>query len=199
MKSLDKFFKTAFFGAIVVLIPFLIILVILKKAFGALNRMAEPLATKMGLDVGSGQLLMTIAIILLLVLICFVAGMIVRSTRANFQIPFANRMAAMMIPGFEVIKAQSHEGMKQKTGDGWQSVFLKMEKGWTLAFIVEKTNEGMCSIFIPEIPKMDSGELMIMDESEMEAIHIESREVFGYLRAFGKGASARFVAERNKK
>ena len=199
MKGLAQFIKTTVFGGLIFLIPIAIGVLILKKSYNALNNLSQPLAEKLGLNVGSGRILMEIIIILIIVLFCFLAGLLVRSNRSFLQLPFANRVAALLIPGFEIIKAQSHESIHKADGEPWQAVFLKGEISWLLAFIVERTDEGVCSVFVPEIPKMDAGELMIMTESEMEYIPINAKDVFGYLKSFGKGAATRFILEAKLK
>jgi len=194
MKGLIKFVRTSIYGGIVFLIPIVIGVILLKKVFTGLLPIVEPVAQKIGFSGSRGRLMLEIILVLIILIFCFLAGLLIRSTKLQLQIPMINHIAALLIPGFEVMKAQSHEQIKKSAAQPWQSIFLKKEEGWCFAFIVEKTSDGMCSIFMPEIPKMDSGDVMIAHEKNLEMIHIDAKEAFAFIKAFGRGAATKMAA-----
>jgi len=100
-------------------------------------------------------------------------------------------IAAQMIPGFEVMKAQTNERFGVEVTNPWQAILFKEENRWCIAFIVEKNTEGMCTLFIPEVPKMDSGEVKIIAEAELHAVPLQAKEAYSYLKKFGSGAGAK--------
>ena len=82
MNSLLIFIRTTLTGGVIFLLPFVLLIIILTKAFMILGVLADPISqqlprTILGMD-GS-----KIIVLFLLVIICFFSGLLFRSTKVR--------------------------------------------------------------------------------------------------------------------
>jgi uncharacterized membrane protein len=196
MKHIISIIKTTVIGGVIFLIPFFIVVVIIMKAMELVGKIIRPWAIKLGVDGFAGKATITILVAIILILLCFVAGMIAKSGRFTSRFPMLDEMADRLIPGYEILKAQSGEAGVENVRDAWQAICLKTEDGWFIAFIVEKNASGYCTVFIPHAPKMESGEVRLLPLASMEYLPITAKEARQYLKRFGAGAAGILVKQK---
>jgi hypothetical protein len=56
-----------------------------------------------------------------------------------------------------------------------------------MGFLVEEV-EGSCTVFIPEMPKMDSGDAKIVPSSQVKRVNVPNNLAALSYRNYGKGA-----------
>ncbi|HTS44032.1 MAG TPA: hypothetical protein VMH01_06520 [Puia sp.] len=189
MKELFALIRATLIGGLIFLVPFFLIVVIILKAVEILRKIVTPWATELGVSNLAGRATITILIIVIMVLICLIAGLIFRSGRIEARFPLLDAMADRMLPGYEILKAESKETGVSNIRDAWQAIYLKTEEGWCLAFIVEQKSDEYKAVFIPHVPRMDEGDLRIFPSKSMEYFPISSRDARLALRRFGFGAA----------
>lgn len=192
MKHIISIIKATFIGGLVFLVPFFIVVMILVKTFEIMRRLIAPWVVKLGIHAIEGRLAIALIVILILVLICFVAGIVARSGVISARFPVLDMIAARLIPGYQILKAQSSEKGAMNVQNPWQAVCIKLETSWRVGFIVEQSAGDYRTVFIPESPKMDSGEVHVLAVQEMEFVPIPADQAHACLRQFGTGAGAMF-------
>jgi uncharacterized membrane protein len=80
MKGLVDAFKSIAVGGVLFLIPMTIAVIVLAEVLGFLNAIAEPMADFLPTDTVLGFGLAQIIAVALLLAVCFMAGLIARST-----------------------------------------------------------------------------------------------------------------------
>ena len=74
-----NFLKTTLVGGLVFLVPIIVVVAILGKAFGLMAALAAPLATWIPIDSIGGVALANLLAVAAIVVLCFVAGLVARS------------------------------------------------------------------------------------------------------------------------
>ncbi|HVY76380.1 MAG TPA: hypothetical protein VG890_16235 [Puia sp.] len=190
MKHILSILKVTFIGGLIFLVPFFIVVMILVKTFDILRRLISPWVVKLGIQAIEGRLAIALIVILILVLICFLAGIVARSGVARARFPVLDMITARLIPGYQILKAQSSEKGAMNVQNPWQAVCIKLETSWRIGFIVEQGSGDYKTVFVPESPKMDSGEVHVLAVQEMEFVPIPADQAHNCLRQFGAGAGA---------
>lgn len=78
-----QFLKTTVYGGILFLVPIVIFIAIMGKALQITNKLAIPIAGLLGIDKIIGIAFAELLSIGILVLICFIAGLVAKTPRAK--------------------------------------------------------------------------------------------------------------------
>lgn len=188
MKSLTHFVRHTLTGGILFLLPLVLLIMALNKAHLMLLKISTPLAKLLpdiilGLD-GSNIL----AIFLLLVL-CFIGGLFFRSARIRQGISKFEENVLSYLPGYSLVKSITTDAIGHRDDQSLHSVLVQDGDDWNIGFLVEE-GEGWSTVFFPEAPRHDSGEVKIVPSSRVRKLDIPVNLVTKSLKSYGKGAIA---------
>lgn len=82
MAKSKGFFVTTLIGGAVFLVPFVVAVLVLEKAFGYMKIVAQPLAKWIAVDTFTGVALANIIALVAIIGVCFVAGLFARGDSA---------------------------------------------------------------------------------------------------------------------
>jgi hypothetical protein len=71
--------------------------------------------------------------------------------------------------------------------DGLQSIIIQDGEVYQLGFLVEEL-DGYCTVFIPDAPRHDSGEVKILPSKLVKKLGVPVNKITHSLNGFGKGA-----------
>lgn len=188
MKSLTQFVRHTLTGGILFLLPLVLLIMALNKAHLMLLKISAPLAKLLpeiilGLD-GSNIL----AIFLLFVL-CFIGGLFFRSARVRQGISKFEENVLSYLPGYSMVKSITTDAIGQRDDQSLHSVLVQDGDAWNIGFLVEEGG-GWSTVFFPEAPRHDSGEVKIVPSSRVQKLDIPVNMVTKSLKSYGKGALA---------
>jgi len=186
MKSFIGFIRATITGGILFLLPVVLLIIILSKALVILQKISAPISKRMpelvfGLD-GSN----TIAIILL-ILICFVSGLLFRSKYIKKWIDNIENNVLVNLPGYALIKSITAGAIGKETETDMVPILIQDDDSWNLAFLVEKS-EKLSTVFIPDAPRHDAGEIKIIPTDRIKKLDISTHKFILSIKTFGKGA-----------
>jgi uncharacterized membrane protein len=186
MKSLLQFIRATLSGGILFLLPVVLVIMMLSKAHQMMVKLSGPLANLMperilGLD-GS-----RILALLLLILICFIAGLFIKSKRVKKQLTKMEDNLLVFIPGYQLLKSITADTLGESDEKGLKPVMVKDGDGWKIGFLVEEKN-GLSTVFIADAPSHDAGEVIIFPTELVKSIPLPSNKVILSLKNYGKGA-----------
>jgi len=94
-----SFLKTTVVGGIVFLVPIIVAVIILGKAFGIMTKLAAPLGKWIQVDRFGGVALADLLAVVVIVGVCFVAGLIARNSRVTRAVESLESNALSSFPG----------------------------------------------------------------------------------------------------
>ena len=68
----------------------------------------------------------------------------------------------------------------------WKAILLKEDRHYSIAFITNTDTEGNLSIYIPDAPRMDAGEIRIMAAEDCDYRPISMKQAMAALGSFGR-------------
>lgn len=186
MKPVLLFIRTTLTGGILFLLPVVLLIILLQKANAILEKLSGPLAEQfpdriLGFD---GSALVTI---LLILLICFFSGLLFRSILIKKWIGTLEDSVLSNLPGYTLIKSITADAIGENTQEMMHPVLIQDGQAWNIAFLVEE-NEGLCTVFLPDAPRLDAGEVKIVPAAVVKKLNLSNTKVTKSLRAYGKGA-----------
>lgn len=157
MKSILRFVRTTLSGGVLFLLPLVLLIGILKKAHELFLKISAPLAERLPDIIGRFDLHNLIAI-LVLVAVCFISGLLFRHKLTKRCLGRLEENVLSYLPGYTLLKSivARAVGVKIEHGLSTVMVYNPDEDAWGIGFLVEE-NDGLCTVFIPEAPRHDSG------------------------------------------
>ena len=189
MNKFLGFLRVTIAGGVLFLIPLIVIIVLLKKAIGFLRSAVEPLAVYIPLKHVAGLGVVTLLSIILLLIICFLAGLLMRTRVAKKIKSTLEDNVLSYIPGYSYVKAIFSGTLDSASQDNWKPATIFVDDNEVLCFVIDES-EHYCSIFLPAAPSPSSGSVCVREKSLVRYLPLQVSQANMIIRRFGKGAAS---------
>ena len=189
MHKLMLFIKTTIAGGIFFLIPVVVLVFVGAKAFSILQSISKPIAAKLPFTNIAGVADDTIITVVLLLLICFLSGIFMRTKLAKRIVKWLDDRVLVYIPGYSYIQALSTDWFSKERTANWKPASIFVDDNEVICFVVDET-EDYCSIFLPSAPSPSSGSICVRKKKDVTFLPITMSAAIMMIRQLGKGASA---------
>src|SRR5262245_15334815 len=189
MKGLLDFVRTTLVGGALGLVPIAIVVVVLAKVHDAISKVLAPVVHALQInDIGGIAASRLIAVIVLL-LACFVAGLLARTSVAQRLIAWLERALLSNLPGYSMVAALGD----QMTGHARQGaelrpVLVRIEDAWQLAMLVERVDTEHAAVFVPGSPDAHSGSVYLLTNDRFKPVDISTQDAIKCIKGLGIGA-----------
>jgi uncharacterized membrane protein len=185
-----NFIKTTTIGGLVFMVPVIIIIVILGKAFELMLKVARPVDDLIPIESIGGIAFANLLALLAILVVCFVAGVIARSPPAKkFYRAIDNGLLA--IPGYAFIKAYT-DSMKlgQAEAKSMQPVLVRFDDNSQLGFEIERLDNDQVVIYLPGAPDPWAGTVVYFHVDRVKKLELSVSEAINSVRRLGRGSQA---------
>jgi uncharacterized membrane protein len=170
MKGLVDFVKATIIGGLIFLVPVLILILVIKHAIGLTAKVLVPIEKLLPLESLGGFAVAHILAALIILAVCFAAGIASR-TRLGAGISSAiERAIAREIPGFGLIKSATGEVANIQSQSDICVALARIEDAWMLSFLVEKLDNGLLVVFVPSAPTPFAGSVYYLTEDRVKRL-----------------------------
>ena len=189
MKSFIKNFKQNCISGVLFLLPFLILLILLKKVFGYFAKLGNGIARFLGLDQLFGIHTADLFGTLILLLFVFFCGLLVRLAFFKQLSDSLDSKLKELIPGYEKHKETAKSKLiEEKKVETLKPVLLQFGEYWQPGYLIEEDEQGKAVV---AIPKADGNEIYIVPISKIKILKETSHSDFKVsIKASGKGLLA---------
>lgn len=187
-----RFIKTTVAGGVVFILPLILILILIEKALHLLhNATAKVLPVFADYSVAGVTLLSVIALFAL-ILICFLAGLIARTTLASGLIKAIEDKVLGKLPGYQLLKDATARMAGIENIEGAQVGLICEDDGWLFCLVLESEVEGWISVYVPDAGPSGpaGGDLRMLPAGMVRTTSLEWLPVLACLRRGGRGALA---------
>ncbi len=188
MSGKSGFIKSTIIGGIVFLVPIVILVAIIGKAFEIMKALATPLSDKIPIDSIGGFATANLITIAIIVLFCFLAGLVARTTLANKFVQSLESKLLSKLPVYAFVKNMTEHVSGIKTG-GLIPILAPAPGGWRVAFEIERIEGGNVAVYLPSAPNPWSGSVCILPEDSIKPLDIPLSSLIEHFEGFGKGSN----------
>lgn len=188
MKHILQILKATFFGGILFLVPVILLIVILQKASGIIEKITNPIVNHLPKIQILGFALREIIAIFIIIFLCFAAGIIARAYYAQKLIAKLEDNILSRVPGYSFIKSINEDVIGIDNKADMKVVLAFVGGGWQLGFMVEVINENYSSIFVPKGPSPWSGSLYFLETNQIKPLEITQKEALICIKKLGFGS-----------
>lgn len=189
-----KTIKTTLIGGVLFLVPVVFLIIVLTKAFQLSMKLTEPMKEFMPITSFGGYALMDLVAILMIVLVCFLAGLLARTAILSQQVDRLDSMLIEVVPGYSFAKGMVG-GMAdaESAVAALKPVVVQMDDMAQIAFETDRY-ETTVVVYLPGAPSPWSGSTITVTSDRVEALDLPPHQVISLIRVLGRG-SAQLIHE----
>jgi uncharacterized membrane protein len=188
MNKLVTYVKTTLIGGILVLIPVGVTIFILSKLFNFLERFSDILAKHLPFTNVAGIGIKTLISIFLVLLICFLAGVFLRTRFMQRVITWLEDYILVYIPGYSYLKAVSSSALTKEGTATWRPATVFIDDNEVICFVIDES-ENYFTIFLPSAPTPSSGTVCAREKTKVKFLSLTVPQTILLIKQFGRGAA----------
>lgn len=196
MKHFAEFIKTTLIGGLLVLFPLFGFAYVTVRVAGVLTTFIKPFLSFVPRDRFVGVAVVDVASIIILLLLCFLTGLIVKTSVGD---RLGQRISGVLnrIPGYRVFVRIARIMFDRQDPRG-SPVVVRRGETRQIGFMVEENSAEELTVFFPSAPSPFSGNIVIVKADTVEKLNVPAAEVARVIVAFGAG-TGRLLTDRQTK
>jgi uncharacterized membrane protein len=190
MRGVVSFIHATIVGGVLFLAPLVVLIVVINKAVNFAARAIRPLADRIPDSLGLGAAKAYIAAGLLLILFCFIAGLLARSAIARKSVQALEGSFLSLLPGYDYLKQAGASALGASDAHAQPVVLARIGDSWRIGVKTETIGENWLAIFIPNSPNPNRGSVFIVERSKVRPSATPLAAALAALRRCGGGATS---------
>ena len=183
-----NFIKTTIIGGLVFMVPIVIIVAIVGKAFRIMLMVAAPLMAYIPTGSIGGIAVVNLLLLLMIVLLCFIAGLIARSAVAK-RIYRSLDATLQAIPGYAFIKGYTDSmSNTEEAAKSLLPVLVRFDDNAQIAFEVERTGDNVV-VYLPGAPNPWSGSVAYFHVERVKRLDMTLSQAVSNIQKIGRGSA----------
>jgi len=175
------------------IMPVLITLAVLMKFWDHLLKAGSRLAKLLHVNTVLGPPGDAVMAVLFFLLICIVAGFLIRLSFLKTMSERIDRQLSALIPGYGQLRSEARKkiGGEEEKRPSFDACLVKVQDLWQPGYLIEQNGDGTWTVFMPEVPALTTGHVYVADSARIRKLEIDSAVLDGYLKVLGKGLLSR--------
>lgn len=181
---------TTVIGGVVFLLPLVVVLVVVGQGLALMTRAVQPVLALVPDHTVGGVTLATLAALVLLLLMCYGAGVLARAAVGRaFATRFEDKLQTLY-PRYTVIKSMA-QGLHGAIGRRvLEPVLASFGDHQQFAFEIERLDDGRVVLYVPGAPDAWSGNVLLVAPGQVQPLERDAAEVVKALQRLGVGTAA---------
>ena len=126
---------------------------------------------------------------LLLIGVCFVCGIAVRTGPGLRAKNALERSLLEKIPGYALIRGLAGRIVGRTNEETFTVVLAEIEDALVPAFLVEDCGDGQCAVFVPSVPTPAAGSIYIIANERVHPVDVPFTQAVSVISKWGAGSS----------
>lgn len=185
------FFKTTALGALLIVVPIGIIGFALWQVTSLAGGLLGPVFEHLPFDSATIRVLVIAAALLLVVLLCYFTGLLVRTRWGRRLRRWVERRLLEKIPGYKMVRSLAHQYLGHEVERKFRPVMVDVHATGAkmIGLEIEELGDGTVAVFLPSVPAVTLGQVQIVPEERITPIPASLHVTIETLTMFGEGAS----------
>ena len=194
MKAFAEFTRTTLIGGVLVLLPLYLAILLLLKALKAVMGLVAPITA----SVPAGAEFRQLIAILIILVACFLAGLVVRTGPGGRGIRKLQRGVLEKIPGYKLLRNVTARLSGDENSKTFEPAMVELEDALVPALIVEELPDGQCVVLVPSVPSPISGALYVLPAARVHRIAVPLTQIMKVYSKWGEGAGELVAAMKTR-
>jgi uncharacterized membrane protein len=195
MKTFAEFTKTTLIGGLLIILPVYLSVLLLAKALMGILALMNPITAQIPASVHFRQIIA----ILLIAVVCFVAGLIIRTGPGLYAKNAFERSVLKKLPGYTLLRGLAGRITGQSDEPAFAPALVEIEDALVPALIVEELEDGSYTVLVPSVPTPMAGAIYILPRERVHPVDVPFTTAISVFSKWGTGASDFVRAMRTDK
>lgn len=182
-----QFVKATLMTGLIFLVPVVILAWLVAKGAKLLHGLAQPLAALLPIKTVAGLVVVDVIAIALLILACFLGGLLARVSTASRFVKRAETGVLWRIPGYALVKGLTDSLDKTASKRSMTPVLVHFDDYSQPGFEVDRLPDGRRVVYLPSAPDPRAGSIAVVSGDRVEAMPITFIAATRLLRELGRG------------
>jgi uncharacterized membrane protein len=172
------------------IMPVLICVAVILRFWKQLLRVGGLLSRGLRIDTVLGSSGDAIVACLFFLLVCGVAGFLVRISFLKRWGDRIDERLSRSVPGYAKLRSETKKKVSAEKELGpprFEACLVHIHELWEPGYLVEHNPDGTETVFVPHAPAGIYGQVYVVLPSQLKKLGIDSVELNAHLKAFGKG------------
>jgi uncharacterized membrane protein len=183
------FIRVTVLGGILFLLPLVVAVAVITKALSIVHSLATPMLENLPIETVAGAALIHVVSIVVLVLLCFLAGLAAQRPAAGRLVNYLEQDVLMKFPPYALLRTRTESILKPEDRDKLTPAVVRFDDYWQLAYHIETLNDGRAVVFLPGSPDPWSGSVCTVDGDRVGALDATVKSMGDALKRLGKGSA----------
>ena len=197
MLKFKKSSRALIFGGLFFIIPFFLIVFAGKQIYEIFHPFGLKISEQLGLHSIFGKSSVLIITLVLLAFFFYIAGLLIEKGLVKNWGANLEKKLFVMMPSLQMLKFRLIGEHDSIITEIWQGIIFKEDNHYKIGFITEKSKD-YSTIYVPDAPKIDAGEIRYMINAEFEYHEISMKEAMSALYNFGEGLDIKAIVSKSK-
>jgi uncharacterized membrane protein len=194
VKALVEFLKTTLIGGLLIVVPVYLTVLLLGKALKGMIALLGPIVALFPESLHHFAQIIAIALV---VVVCFMLGLIARTELGRRAIAAFEQRVLERMPGFAMVRSVVRRVSGSSDDAQFQPVLVETdEETLTPGFIVEELDDDRLVVLVPSVPTPAAGSLYILPRQRVNWVDVPVTEAIGVITRWGSGTSKLLKAMR---
>lgn len=191
---IKTFFRTTLLGGIIVILPAIILILAFKWLFGVVGNAIHPLTelvvSTLPTPAEYNRMIATLIVLSVIVIGCFLLGLFVRTRMGRMLYSAFETSFLSKAPGYKMVKETVNHLLGRKTTPFSSVALVQVYGNDTLmtAFITDRHDNGMVTVFIPTGPNPTSGFIYHLREEYVHPVAVSIEDAMRSVFSCGAGS-----------
>ncbi len=169
---------------LLVVVPIYLAVLLLLKGMSSVVGLVRPVAALLPESLPAE----TVLALLLVLLVCFVVGLSVRTRLGQAARERLERSLFERIPGYALIRSLTQQLAGSAVENVWKPALVQTDEGLVPAFIIEEFEDGRYTVFLPSIPTPLAGAVMVLERRRVHPLDVPFTDALKVVSRWGAGA-----------
>jgi uncharacterized membrane protein len=183
MKRTLDFVVASLVSGLIIVLPVYLAVIFLAKAAKSAIMVAQPLIGLLPDWLPADQFLG----LLLVLLICFLVGAAVRTSKGKLLREKIERSLFERIPGYALFRSLTQQLTGQDRDSAWKPALAEIEDALVPAFIIEEVDDDRLTVFVPSIPTPLAGAVYVLPKSRVHPLDVKFTQALSSISRWGSG------------
>ena len=198
MRKLFSFIKTTLIGGLFFIIPIILLVFIFGKVIEIFREIVAPIAENISITLFGLHALSRIIAIVILVLACFIAGLLTKTKIARQLKEWGEENVLSNIPGYSLLIGMGENAAGMESKNLKEVVLINVEEVWQIGFLMERLDDDLNAVYIPGAPNPMSGDVVFVKGDRLKLLDITGLNAMKVLKKLGVGSKAILSGKMNK-
>jgi uncharacterized membrane protein len=172
VKPLVDFVKTTLAGGVLFLLPLVLVAFVVGQAFKMARAVLGPVVHLLPAQAIGGVAVASLVAVLGIVLVCFAAGLFVRTRLARAMSGPLERVVLRRMPWYTFFKTVTGSLAGLETGSEIKVALARIEDAWVLSFVLERHASGLFTVFVPSAPTPAAGSVYYLTADRLRPLDV---------------------------